>query len=67
MERRGVLIEGGVVRNIVVWGDQSEAQYEADGWDLAMETTGLAMQPGIGWSWSEATGFVEPPEEPAGE
>lgn len=60
MERRGVLIENGIVENIILWSDESEAQYEADGWDVAMETTDLEVQPGIGWTWSEAEGFKQP-------
>ena len=57
MERTGALVEGGIVRNIIVWGDESEAQYENDGWDYAIETTELAVKPGIGWTYSETEGF----------
>lgn len=65
VERRGVLIEGGIVRNIILWGDESEAQYEADGWDIAMETTDLARQPGIGWTYDETVGFRPPQPYPS--
>ena len=65
MERRGVLIEAGVVQNVIVWADNSEAQYEAEGWDVAMETTGLTVQPGIGWTWTEADGFRSPQPFPS--
>lgn len=65
MERRGVLIEGGIVRNIILWGDESEAQYEADGWDVAMETTNLERQPGVGWTWNETDGFCPPQPYPS--
>jgi len=65
MERRGVLIEAGIVHNIIVWGDESEAQYEADGWDIAMETTDLTRQPAIGWTYSEADGFRPPQPYPS--
>lgn len=57
MERTGALVEGGIVRNIIVWGDESEAQYEAEGWDYAVETTNLEVKPAIGWTYSEADGF----------
>ena len=60
MGRRGILIKGGIVENVIVWGDESEAQYEADGWDVAMETTDLEIQPGIGWTWNEVDGFRPP-------
>lgn len=65
MERRGVLIEAGVVRNVIVWGDNSKAQYEADGWDQAIETTGLERQPGIDWTWDKTNGFREPQPYPS--
>lgn len=65
MERTGALIEGGIVRNIIVWGDESEAQYEADGWDYAVETTDFEVKPGIGWSYSEADGFRPPAPYPS--
>jgi len=65
MERRGVLIEAGVVHNIILWGDESEAQYEAEGWDVAMETTDLEVQPGIGWTWDELNGFRQPSPFPS--
>lgn len=63
MERTGALIESGIVRNIIVWGDESEAQYESEGWDHAVETTDLAVKPGIGWSYTEADGFIPPQPE----
>lgn len=65
MERKGVLIEAGIVQNIIVWGDESEAQYEADGWDIAMETTDLPRQPGIGWTYNENDGFRPPKDYPS--
>lgn len=65
MERRGVLIEAGVVLNIILWSDESKAQYEAEGWDCAMETTHLEIQPSTGWSWSEKDGFRPPNPYPS--
>lgn len=60
MSRLGVLVKDNVVHNIIVWGDESEAQYEAEGWDYAIETTGAFPQPGIGWSYAEKDGFRPP-------
>lgn len=57
MERTGALVEGGIVRNIIVWGDESEAQYESEGWDYAVETTDLEIKPGIDWTYTETDGF----------
>ena len=65
MERTGVLIEAGVVCNHILWSDHSEAQYEAEGWDVAMEVTGLVPRPGIGWTWTEADGFRPPSPYPS--
>lgn len=64
-ERRGVLVEGGVVRNIILWSDESEAQYEAEGWDYAIETTQMANQPGAGWLYDETYGFRTPQPFPS--
>lgn len=60
MERTGVLIEAGIVLNHILWSDESEAQYEAEGWDHAIETTGMTPRPGIGWTWNETDGFRPP-------
>lgn len=65
MERTGALIEAGVVQNIIVWGDESEAQYESDGWDYAVETTNLDRKPGVGWTYNEADGFRPPRPYPS--
>lgn len=65
MERRGVLIEAGVVRNIILWSDESENQYEAEGWDVAMETTDLDRQPGVDWTWNATDGFRPPQPFPS--
>jgi hypothetical protein len=43
-----------------MWSDESETQYENEGWDIAMETTNIISQPGIGWTYSEETGFRPP-------
>ena len=65
MERTGVIIEGGVVFNAIVWSDQSKAQFEADGWDMVMETTNLVPRPGVGWLWDETNGFRPPQPFPS--
>lgn len=59
-ERVGVLIKNGVVENAIVWADDSAAQYDAEGWDVAMEVTDLPSRPGIGWTYSESDGFRPP-------
>ena len=65
MSRTGALIEAGVVQNIIVWGDNSQTQFEAEGWDVAMETTNVTPRPGIGWTWTEADGFRPPSPYPS--
>lgn len=65
MSRTGVVVEGGVVRNYVVWSDESEAQFEAEGWDYAIETTGMIPQPGMGWLYDETNGFRPPQPHPS--
>lgn len=65
MERTGALVEDSIVRNIIVWGDESEAQYESEGWDYAVETTDLAVKPGIGWTYTEPDGFRPPQPFPS--
>ena len=57
MERRGAIINNGIVENIVLWGDDSEAQFIAEGHDLAIETTNLDRQPAIGWTYTKKDGF----------
>ena len=64
-ERVGVLVKNGIVNNIVIWGDESEAQYEAEGWDTAMEVTDLTKLPGIGWTYNETDGFRPPQPYPS--
>ena len=60
MSRRGVLVNEGVVQNVIAWGDESQTQYENEGWEHVEETTDVLEQPGIGWTWTEADGFRPP-------
>jgi hypothetical protein len=64
-ERRGVIVDNGVVTNIVVWGDQSEDQFSEEGHDRVEETTGWEHQPGIGWTWTPEFGYRPPQPYPS--
>jgi hypothetical protein len=59
-ERRGVIVDGGVVTNIVVWGDESQEQFSNEGHDRVEETTGWEYQPGMGWTWATQYGYRPP-------
>jgi len=63
--RRGVIVDNGVVTNVVVWGEESQEQFSTEGHDRMEETTDWAIQPGIGWSWSKKYGYRPPQPFPS--
>lgn len=65
MSRRGVIVDGGVVVNIVAWGDQSEEQFSEEGHDRVEETTDWERQPCIGWTWTVEFGYRPPQPYPS--
>lgn len=54
MERHQAIVENGVITNIIL----------ADSWPDAIEVTGLAPRPSIGWTY-DGTTFTAPPAPPA--
>jgi len=56
-ERRGVIVDNGVVTNIIVWGEETEQQFSNDGHDRVEETTDWSFQPGIGWTWNPVDSY----------
>lgn len=65
MERRGVIVEAGVVVNTILWSDETNQQLADDGLEHYEETTSFAVQPGIGWTWSQADGYRPPSPYPS--
>jgi len=65
MSRRGVIVDDGIVTNIVVWGDESQEQFSEEGHDRVEETTGWDRQPGIGWTWTTEFGYRPPQPFPS--
>jgi hypothetical protein len=63
--RRGIIVDNGVVTNIIVWGDESEEQFSAEGHDRVEETTDWDMQPGMGWTWTKKDGYRPPQPYPS--
>lgn len=59
-ERTGAIIINGRVENVILWGDETEAQLRADGFTNVRETTDENPRPGIGWLWDEEHGFMTP-------
>lgn len=64
-ERIGVLVQDGIVFNVVIWGDESDAQFADDGYQHFEETTDMARKPRIGWTWSEVDGYRPPSPFPS--
>lgn len=60
MERVGVIRDGALVVNTILWNDGTKAQLEADGITDCEETTGLDPQPRIGWIWDRVYGYRPP-------
>jgi hypothetical protein len=63
--RRGVIVDNGIVVNTVVWGDESQEQFNAKGHDRVEETTGWLHPPGIGWTWTKEFGYRPPQPYPS--
>lgn len=64
-ERRGVIVDDGIVVNIVIWGDESQEQFSQDGFDRSEETTDWQFQPAVGWTWDSKFGYRPPMPYPS--